>query len=374
LPVLAARIFWLTSSPPTFDIPLTTLVVLRGNILLSAKGFVMKHLSFLLAILAAACCAAQTSYTVTDLGTLPGGAYSGAHAINATGEVTGYAYSSSSVADVFLYNNGSLTSLGTLGGTTGIGNGINSSGVVAGYSTDSAGTYRAFVSSGGSLVNIGDLGGGSAVAYAINDLGQVVGSAVTSNGENHPFLYSNGQMLDLGTLGSSGNDWWNSAQGVNNAGAVVGTSYDATGNFFGFVWSNGKMQKVGTLGGPWSQGYAINNKGQITGLAYTKTGGAHAFIANGATGKLRDLGTFSAESTTWGFAINDSGVVVGQSTYAGTYHAFVYSAGKIKDLNKLIPSGSGWVLNSAGGINNAGQIVGEGTINGKMHGFLLTPQ
>ena len=76
------------------------------------------------------------------------------------------------------------------------------------------------------------------------------------------------------------------------------------------------MTKMGTLGGTWSQAYAINNKGQITGLAYTKNGSAHAFIANCATCPLKDLGTFAGStSTVWGFGINDSGVVVGQSTF-----------------------------------------------------------
>jgi probable HAF family extracellular repeat protein len=135
------------------------------------------------------------------------------------------------------------------------------------------------------------------------------------------------------------------------------------------------MTKMGTLGGPWSQGYAINNKGQITGLAYTKNGSAHAFIANCGTCPLKDLGTFSGStSTVWGFGINDAGIVVGQATFAGTYHAFVYGSGKIKDLNGMIPGGSGWVLIEADGINAAGQIVGMGTHNGQEHAFLLTPQ
>jgi probable HAF family extracellular repeat protein len=76
----------------------------------------------------------------------------------------------------------------------------------------------------------------------------------------------------------------------------------------------------------------------------------------------------------WGFAINDSGVVVGRSTFSNTYHAFVYSAGKMKDLNKLIPTGSGWVLTEADGINASGQIIGMGTHSGQEHGYLLTPQ
>jgi probable HAF family extracellular repeat protein len=136
------------------------------------------------------------------------------------------------------------------------------------------------------------------------------------------------------------------------------------------------MKKMGTLGGAWSQAYGINNKGQITGLAYTKNDlSAHGFIASCAKCALKDLGTFAGStSTVWGFAINDSGVVVGQSTFKDTYHAFVYSGGKIKDLNSLIPAGSGWELTEANGINASGQIVGMGTIKGQQHGYLLTPR
>jgi probable HAF family extracellular repeat protein len=225
-------------------------------------------------------------------------------------------------------------------------------------------------------VNIGDLGGGSAVAYGLNDSGQVVGSAVTALGANHPFLYSNGQMTDLGTLGSPNNvDWWNSAQAVNPAGVVIGTSYDAQGNFHPFIWKNGKMTELQTLGGEWGEGYALNNKLQTTGIGYTKGNAeAHAFLC-GSGGKCTDLGTLDGPLVaSWGFGINDSGVVVGYSDFQGGYHAFVYSGGKMKDLNKLIPVGSGWVLEQAFGINNAGQIVGTGTHNGQEHAFLLTPQ
>src|SRR5258708_28821814 len=133
----------------------------------------------LLLTVAASLCAAQT-YTVTDLGTLPGGSFSGAKAINLTAEITGWAYSSSTVSDVFLYSNGAMTNLGTLGGPSGIGNGINKSGQVAGYSTNSAGTYKAFLGSGGKLTGIGGLRGWSAGAFGIHCERAVVGAAVTS--------------------------------------------------------------------------------------------------------------------------------------------------------------------------------------------------
>jgi probable HAF family extracellular repeat protein len=332
-------------------------------------------LCLLLVVVASAFCFAQT-YTVTDLGAVPGMDYSAGRAINSSAQTTGASgKNGSDIAHVFVNTAGSFEDLGTLGGLSAIGNGINVAGQVAGYSENSQGTYRAFVSQAQSLVDIGDLGGGSAVAYAINDAGDVVGSAVTKSGGNHPFLYSNGKMTDLGTLGSpDGNSWWNSAQGINNAGVIAGTSYDAQGNFFGFLWSNGKMTKMRTLGGPWSQAYAINNAGQVTGIAYKKNGDAHAFITK-ANGKLKDLGVIDGKfSTVWGFGINDAGVVVGQSTFQDFYHAFVYN-GKIKDLNKLIPKNLGWVLYEARGINNAGQIICNGMNSaGVQHAFLLTPQ
>ena len=46
---------------------------------------------FFVLLTAATICAAQT-YSITDLGTLPGGNSSGAKAVNASGEATGWAY------------------------------------------------------------------------------------------------------------------------------------------------------------------------------------------------------------------------------------------------------------------------------------------
>ena len=320
-------------------------------------------------------CSAQT-YTMTDLGTVSGMNYSVGRAINASAQTTGASgQNGSDIAHVFVNTAGTFEDLGTLGGQSGIGNGINASGQVAGYSENAYNNYRAFISQGGSLVDIGDLGGGSAVAYAINDAGDVVGSAVTKDGSNHPFLYSNGKMTDLGTLGSpDGNSWWNSAQGINNSGVITGTSYDAQGNFFGFVWSNGKMTKMGTLGGLWSQANAINNGGQVTGIAYKRNGGAHAFITK-ANGKLKDLGQLAGKFGTVGATqLTTPGWLWASPPTRNFYHAFVYN-GRIKDLNKLIPKNSGWVLYEARGINNAGQIICSGMkSDGTQHAILLTPQ
>src|SRR5256885_11002701 len=48
-------------------------------------------------------------------------------------------------------------------------------------------------------------------------------------------------------------------------------------------------------------------------------------------------------------------------------HAFLYSGGRMLDLNNLIPTGSKWTLTSANAVNDKGQIVCHGEANGHVH-------
>ncbi len=337
-------------------------------------------LPFLLAL--AVVGAAQT-YTITDLGTLPGGNGSGARGINAAGQITGYSSFTNGGSDVFLYAGGKMTNLGNLGGGSAIGQAINSSGQVAGYSTTSQGSYNGFISMNGKLTSVGFLACCYSDAEGINDAGQVTGASSTANGDIHPYLWTDGKMTDLGTLEGGSNPWdWNTGEAVNSAGEVAGWGYNDEG-FRAILWSNGRITDLGTLGGSYSQAYGINDVGQITGQAYITGGiGADAFLYD--NGVMQDLGTITSPTGgngqyAYGFGINNDGVVVGESTYQKNgqgivYHAFVYSNGKMKDLNRLIPANSGWVLSTAYSINDAGQIVGYGTYKNQQHGFLLTPQ
>ena len=52
--------------------------------------------------------------TMTNLGTFPGGSYSEATAINASGQVVGWAETSSGYPDAFLYSDGTMTDLNSL--------------------------------------------------------------------------------------------------------------------------------------------------------------------------------------------------------------------------------------------------------------------
>jgi probable HAF family extracellular repeat protein len=91
---------------------------------------------------------------------------------------------------------------------------------------------------------------------------------------------------------------------------------------------------------------------------------------------LTDLGTLSTLGGTYsvGYAVNDSGQVVGEAaTASGSFHAFLYSGGRMLDLNSLIAAGSGFTPKQANGISNTGYITGFGTAsNGQFHAFLLT--
>jgi probable HAF family extracellular repeat protein len=74
--------------------------------------------------------------------------------------------------------------------------------------------------------------------------------------------------------------------------------------------------------------------------------------------------------------VNNAGEIVGgpSEREGGSHPPFLYSDGKMTDLNTLTDLPSGWHLKTAAAINDSGQIVGNGQ-NGdaQFHAFLLTP-
>jgi probable HAF family extracellular repeat protein len=329
----------------------------------------------------AAVAPAQTTYTITDLGTLPGGSSSIGLGINASGQVTG-ASDTTSGTHAFLYSNGTMTDLGTFpDGTFSQGDGINASGQVTGYGNGPGFiNNHAFLNSGGTLLDLGTLPGGSySLGFGINTAGRVVGNSDGPGFFSHAFLYSGGTMTDLGTLPTG---LQSGASGINTAGQVVGVS--GVNGFINhaFLYSGGTMTDLNTLipansGWILSSATAINDSGQITGQGALNSdpGFGHAFLYS--SGEVIDLGTLPGsvsfcEST----GINNSGQVVGfcEVTRDGFLAAFLYSSGTMTELNTLLPANSGWTLRFAYAINDAGQITGQGTNpNGAEHAFLLTP-
>jgi probable HAF family extracellular repeat protein len=123
----------------------------------------------------------------------------------------------------FLYSNGQMSDLGTLGGgDNSQGDAVNLSGQVAGWSQTSSGN-DAVLWNGKKMVDLGalaPLAGSDSIADGINDSGQVAGSWGTYN-PVHAFLYSNGTMTSLpfpsfaGSFGCEG-------RAINNSGQIAG--------------------------------------------------------------------------------------------------------------------------------------------------------
>lgn len=227
--------------------------------------------------------------TMRDLGTL-GGPDSAGVLINESGQITGFSFTNSipspttgiPTVDPFLWEDGRMIDLGTLGGTFGVGNGLNNRGQVVGFS-DVAGDLanHAFIWERGVLTDIGTLGGDNSTANWINDAGQVVGIGDLPDGTHHAFVWRKGNMTDLGTVGS---DPCSDGVHINASGQVVGTSNDCRGNILHtFLWENGSMIDLSAQVLPGSgfalvEPVAINDSGEIVGNGTLTNGDVHAVL------------------------------------------------------------------------------------------------
>jgi probable HAF family extracellular repeat protein len=135
---------------------------------------------------------------------------------------------------------------------------INNNGAVAGTLELPGFVFRAFIFENGTMSDLGTLGGEESFAADINDHGDIVGRSLTASGGTRAFLYSDGIMRDLGI------PLTNSARSINNRGQIVGTASAEA-----FVLDNDVLTYLGTLGGTTSAAYAISENGIIVGEAGT---------------------------------------------------------------------------------------------------------
>ncbi len=288
---------------------------------------------------------ASSTVSVRDLGVLPGYTTTEAQGINEAGRIVGTSGDGGSQSRPFLWNDGVLTNLGTLGGSRGIAHGISDTGFIAGESEVASHEMHAFLWENG---NMKDLGLG--VAFAVNDQGQAAGCGFPTSSAPpcHAVLWQAGQITDLGTLGGHSG----SAYGIDDAGQVVGSTLATDGFMHAFLWQAGTMTDLGGLPGyQFSAAWDINAAGQVVGSSIGADGITHAVLWE--AGVVRDLGNLGGRATI-AYGINDAGQVVGISIPAdGPIDGFLWRDGV---MTKLPTPGNG---DGAGSdINGAGQVVG----------------
>jgi probable HAF family extracellular repeat protein len=237
--------------------------------------------------------------TVRDLGTL-GGPDSIGGFINDQGQAAGESFTNSTpnsttgmpTMDPFLWQNGVMRDLGTLGGTFGTTNWMNSRGEVVGSSNvagDNAG--HPFLWNGQRLVDLGTLGGDNGVAYWINDRGAVVGKAdVPGSQTHHGFLWTDGTMHDLPP--ASGDPCAN-AYSINDRGQAVGNDTDCNGNSLNaMLWQNGSAFNLNSLVAPTAlhldEAFYISPNGEIACMGTLPNGDVHVALLAPAPAAARD--------------------------------------------------------------------------------------
>ena len=226
----------------------------------------------------------------------------------------------------FLWQIGETQDLGTLGGPGSFAFFVNEREQVAGMSFPNSTASsncpfplitHPFLWDDGKMVDLGTLGGTCGLAMALNNRGQVVGQSNLAGDQTaHPFIWDKCTLSDLGTLGGTfGNALW-----VNDAGQIVGGATNQNDQaFLAFLWKNEVMTNLGTLDGDACSGADyINSKGQVVGTsaktcAFTAAD-RHAFLWE--NGQMIDLNTFlpptsSLQQLTDGYNINDRGEIFG---------------------------------------------------------------
>lgn len=257
-----------------------------------------------------------------------------------------------------ILNHGVLTRLGTMGLLNSSASGINAQGQVSGTASSSVrhststlmqggqlwttlSDSRAFLYSDGTLTDLGTLGGSFSESTAINASGQVLGNSTTTadndDAKRQAFIYSKGQLTGLGTLGGS----LSRANAFNDSGLVTGSSLNAQDKLQAFIYQDGLMTGL-DVGGEFSTGTAISSDGRIAGQLTLSDGSQQVFLYQSGQVTLLNLPMITGgKSFASAKSVNDRGDVVGHAL-TGDYRdmVYLYTDGQAQDINSLLDPAS----------------------------------
>lgn len=346
---------------------------------------------------------AQTRYRIDDLGTLRGGVFGCAMGLNNKGwtEVMDTLLDPGSgnlLLRASVRINGLKIDLGTFGGPNSWTNwgGINERGDAVGYAEtpqpDPNGedfcffgtqlTCRPFLWHQGNMSQLPTLGGNNGQASAINSRGQISGTAETTMPDAGcppyqtapPVLWTKGNAQQLPTIAG---DPDGIAFGLNDRGQAVGYTGTCTQALHAVLWDNNTAVELPNLGTESSNtAYAINNRGQVVGQV-ASADGTTFYAVLWQEGAVTNLGTLPGDFASFATGINDKGQIVGSNLDANFNftHGFIWQDGVMTDLNTLLPANSYLYVTMANRINSHGQISGMATDlkTGTIHAFLASP-
>ncbi|HZT42188.1 MAG TPA: hypothetical protein VFA07_08360 [Chthonomonadaceae bacterium] len=204
-----------------------------------------------------------------------------ANGINASGLLVGQSITNSGVDHAFLYN-GSMTDLTPSLTGSSAATAINASGQVAGvYTNPATNEPSAFVWTNGTLTDIGTLGI-SSTAHALNSFAQVVGESATSTNGTHAFLYLNGGIIDLNTLLPANSGWTLvSAYDINDGGQIVGVGNGPNGSHAFLLTPSPAVKSISCM--PGSPVGSKTATGKVVLTAAAPGGGAIVNLASSNT-------------------------------------------------------------------------------------------
>jgi len=233
----------------------------------------------------------------------------------------------------FRWEGKKLHDLGTLGGPDACAVWVNEHGQITGASfTNSIAnadtgvpTIDPFLWDDGKMIDIGTLGGKVGMGFIVNNRGQLIGisslteapgACITAPGNGtpgcHGILWERGKLTDLGTLGGD----FSIANWINDEGEIVGVASTAGEvTVHGARWKNGRITDLGPLTGDCaSQAFAINSQGLIAGQSFPCDASPPRAVIWESDGTVHDLNALvqpgSGLELTDPKIINDAGAIV----------------------------------------------------------------